>query len=157
MTRRGVPEPEAGNKLPACADMKKLRFELHWTYQDFMDAYGVTNQAVQRKLNRCGLTASRMDYAPEIPWKIRKEHQWTNTLRQLRVAVREKRGVLEPMEPAKRRDYDNFRTKLAANDAVVGYGLHLDEAGNETFGFYFAPRREGVDAWLIREPKRRSQ
>lgn len=150
-----APSPAAGGKLPPCEDMKRLRLAEGWTYRDFQDTYDVTSQAVYKKLERCGLTSGREDYSAEVPWTIRPEDRFSNTLRLLRVAARDRRGTLEQLSPAKRREYDNFRDKLQRQNVVVGYGPYLDEDGERRFGFYFAPCRPGVDNWIIREPQRR--
>ena len=128
--------------LPDADELGALRRE-GWTYDQIAERYGVTKSAVHVALTRSGLIENpRPRYDREIPWTVKTEHANSYQVAMLRMAARRGRGV--KLRSDKERYLDNWIAQLDANNAVVGY--HPDR------GFYYTPRREGIDTGLIRKP-----
>lgn len=83
-----------------------------------------------------------------IPWHVRSEHRWAYPLAMLRSEARLREGVvLREMESIR---LDGFKRGLKQDDLVIHYDPDTDE------GFFYVPRREGVDTDLIRKPDRKT-
>jgi hypothetical protein len=80
-----------------------------------------------------------------IPWHVKHEHRWAYPLQMLRAEARRRagRGVrdddMSRLEP--------WLDKLRQSGAVVHYEPETEQ------GFFYVPRRPGVDVDLIREPE----
>ena len=79
-----------------------------------------------------------------IPWQVAEEHRFAYPLAMLRVEARRREGRKLRASDAER--VSSWKAQLAEEDLVVHY-----EPGTEE-GFYYVPRRAGVDRDLIREP-----
>jgi len=98
---------------------------------------------VSAALSRAGLT-DQLRYEKWIPWSpIRVDHANAYPLLMLRYYARRESGIqLTAMQEAK---LNNWISRLQEEDAVVTY-VH-DSAD----GWYYTPRRPGIDNGLIRE------
>lgn len=79
-----------------------------------------------------------------IPWEVKKEHRWHYPLAMLRVEARRREG--RPLRESDAQRLASWKQMLAEQDLVVHYDPETEE------GFFYVPRREGVDTDLIREP-----
>ena len=83
-----------------------------------------------------------------IPWAVRSEHRWAYPLAMLRSEGRLRAGrELRAIEAIR---LDGFKRGLEQDKVVVHYDPDTDE------GFFYVPRREGVDLDLIRVPPRKT-
>lgn len=103
----------------------------------------VTRSAVSVALSRAGRTTRTIE-DKAVPWVIRPEHSNKIDLHLLRVHKRITEG--EQVRDSDRRRYESWKAKLDAEDAVVHY------EPRSAAGFWWVPRRPGIDNGLIREP-----
>jgi hypothetical protein len=83
-----------------------------------------------------------------IPWEVKVEHRRLNPIAMLRAAARQRAG-----EELSERDAERLPGWLRTReqtDTVVHYDPDTDE------GFWYVPRRPGVDMDLIREPEHKT-
>lgn len=80
----------------------------------------------------------------EIPWEIAPEHQGSQMHAMLTTAIRLQSGAV--VGAHERADFDQWLRDLRAADAVVHYEAETQE------GWFYVPRRRGVDEGLVREP-----
>lgn len=83
-----------------------------------------------------------------IPWAVEKRHRWAYPLMMLRTEGRRRSG-LEVAESMTGR-LDRWLETMKKDDTVVHYDPDTDD------GFFYVPRREGVDKDLIRQPERKT-
>lgn len=83
-----------------------------------------------------------------IPWEIRQEHRWAWPVTMLRFEARRREGM--DLAPRREKQLDSWLKWLNENNAVVHYDPDTEE------GFFYVPRREGVDTDLIRVPERKT-
>lgn len=81
-----------------------------------------------------------------IPWAVKAEHRWDYPIVMLRMVARRRQGfeLTEQYE----HDVDAWLKGLEEDNTVVHYDPETDQ------GWFYVPRREGVDLDLIREPER---
>lgn len=79
-----------------------------------------------------------------IPWEVKREHRWHYPLAMLRVEARRREGRELRETDAQR--LANWKQSLAEQDLVVHYDPDTEE------GFFYVPRRQGIDTDLIRVP-----
>lgn len=108
--------------------------------------YGVTKAAVHVALTRSHLIRNpRPRYDDLIPWHVKTEHSNAYPLAMLRLEARRLRG--KPISEAKLKYLENWKRRLKASNAVVGYHPDLED------GFYYTEARPGIDTGLIRIPQ----
>lgn len=83
-----------------------------------------------------------------IPWAMKREHMYHADLANLRSEARLREGY--PLSEAQQIRLDNWKAALANEGAVVHYDPDTEE------GFWWVPRREGIDHDLIRQPERKT-
>ena len=81
----------------------------------------------------------------DIPWAVSPEHAEQEQHQMLRLASRVAGG--EPVSGEDQRRLTQWLEDLHAAKAVV----HYDPAAKE--GWFYVPRRPGIDSGLIREPE----
>lgn len=82
-----------------------------------------------------------------IPWSpIEKQWRWTYPITMLRLEAQRRKG--ETLTPKDAERLKVWKREREANNEVVAYLPNRPEGK----GFYYVPRREGVDRDLIREP-----
>lgn len=79
-----------------------------------------------------------------IPWVINQDHQGLYAAKMLRLEGRRRRG--EPLTDAQLRYLENWKKKMMEDGTVIHYEHDTDE------GWFYVPRRDGVDTDLIRDP-----
>ena len=83
-----------------------------------------------------------------IPWAVKREHRWRYPVAMLRHEARLRAGM-ESAEDIPEK-VAAWKESLAAENVVVHYDPATDE------GFFYVPRREGIDRDLIRVPDRKT-
>lgn len=129
-------------------------FEQGWTYDEMVDEYRrkyhieIQPSAFGNFRRRKGLSRRITRDDELIPWYVKPEHRWAYPAAMLRAEARARAGkVLKPGEAER---LSSWRERLDENNAVV----HYDEDTEQ--GWYYVPRREGIDRDLIREPDRKT-
>lgn len=79
-----------------------------------------------------------------IPWDVREEHQTLLPMRMLQLEARRQRKLA--LTPLQLRRHESWRQKLEEGNLVVHYEPETEQ------GFFYVPRREGVDTGLVRVP-----
>jgi hypothetical protein len=83
-----------------------------------------------------------------IPWAVNSEHRHSHAVSMLRAEARRRAG--KELTPLMEDMLDTWLRGLREDGTVVHYDPDTDE------GWWYVPRREGVDLDLIREPERRT-
>lgn len=84
-----------------------------------------------------------------IPWHVKVDHRWAYPVVMLRTEGRRRAGgELDEVELAR---LNGWIEKLAEHDEVVHYDPDTEQ------GFFYVPRRKGIDNDIIREPERRTK
>lgn len=93
---------------------------------------------------RKGLTRRITRNDDLIPWAVNEEHRWDYDLALLRMEARKRAGA--KLTPSDAGRLEAWHRKLQADDLVLHYDPDTEE------GFFYVPRRPGIDNDLIREP-----
>ncbi len=80
-----------------------------------------------------------------IPWEVNPEHRWAYPLAMLRVEARRRSGFKVRASDAER--LESWKQGMAEDGVVVHYDPDTEQ------GWWYVPRRAGVDLDLIYEPK----
>lgn len=83
-----------------------------------------------------------------IPWYVKPEHRHSHAVGMLRAEARRRAG--KQLTPHMEEMLNAWLWGLANDGTVVHYDPDTKE------GWWYVPRRQGVDKDLIREPKRRT-
>jgi hypothetical protein len=94
---------------------------------------------------RHGLPARITRDVTLIPWAVKEEHRWEFPLQMLRAEGRRRSG--KKLDPENERKLKGFRQRLHDDGTVVHYDPDTDE------GFFYVPRRPGIDTDLVRVPE----
>jgi len=131
-------------------------FERWWnegkTYQWIIDEYrrkyriDITPSAIGNWRARLGLERRQQRSMELIPWQVEERHRYRHALAMLRAEARRRAGA--PLSAIQQGRLDNWLAFMAEEDAVVHYDPETEE------GFFYVPRRKGVDKDLVREPLR---
>lgn len=105
--------------------------------------YQVSRSAVSVALSRAGLT-KRVRYATTLPWRLKVQHSDAYDAYMLRLAGRMEQG--KPLSPDEKKRFASWKRRLDEAGCVVHYEPRSEQ------GFWWVPRRPGVDRGLIREP-----
>ncbi|QTE28059.1 hypothetical protein [Pengzhenrongella sicca] len=97
---------------------------------------------------RRGLTRRIVRDDDLIPWAVNEAHRWAYPLALLRMEARARAGY--QLTATDRSRLRSWNEKLVSQDLVVHYDDDTDE------GFFYVPRRPGVDLDLIRQPERKT-
>lgn len=97
------------------------------------------------RLRDTDLDTPRMNHPDLIPWEIKKlNHRHKTAVQRLRAAGRLRAG--RPLTPRTEGELRRWVEHLAETNAVVHYEPATDQ------GWFYVPRREGIDTDLIRNP-----
>lgn len=139
----------APRRIPSESILAKWANEEGLTHAQIVDrieretGYRPSRSTISAALSRAGFT-NRVRYDDVIPWKrISIDHNSHYALTMLRIAARLKHGL--QVKPRDLSRFQAWKEQLDAADAVVTYVYDSPE------GFYYVPRRHGVDLGLIRE------
>ncbi|WP_263729944.1 hypothetical protein [Cellulomonas sp. SG140] len=97
---------------------------------------------------RKGLTRRIVRDDNLIPWHVLEKHRWSYDLAVLRMEARKRAGAT--LSPDDERRLELWHQRLAEGDLVLHYDPDTEE------GFFYVPRRKGVDLDVIREPERKT-
>jgi len=97
---------------------------------------------------RKGLTRRLTRDDDLIPWAVKSEHRWAYPLVVLRMEARKRAG--HELTPLDEQRLASWKETLAEKDLVVHYDPDTDE------GFFYVPRRVGIDNDFIRQPERKT-
>lgn len=87
----------------------------------------------------------REPHADLIPWLVHEDHRGLYAAKMLRLEGRRRRG--DQLDADQLRYLENWKQKMADDGTVVHYEYDTDE------GWFYVPRRDGVDQDLIRDPR----
>lgn len=105
--------------------------------------YPITRSAVSVALSRAGLT-NRVRYSTTLPWRVQARHSDHYDAYMLRLAGRMETG--RKLSADEQRRFASWKRRLDEAGCVVHYEPRSEQ------GFWWVPRRPGVDCGLIREP-----
>jgi len=143
--------------MPAHSKVQNMQEAIDWleegrTYQWIVDEY-VRKYNVETTISmwaalrrRRGIETRIIRNEVLIPWAVRVEHRHAPAVAMLRAEARKRAGkvltptIAEMLEP--------WLRGLYADDTVVHYDPETAE------GWWYVPRRAGIDLDLIREPER---
>lgn len=150
MTAPQTPKLAGNSKMQDVAEFRRWYAEgreYRWMVDQYKEKYGlsVTPAMFSNWRARLGLKP-RVAVRDEtlIPWDVRLEHSWLSPMRMLRAEIR-RRGGLE-LTPEQAARLDVWKGLLEGQDLVVHYSRDTEQ------GFFYVPRRDGVDDDIIRNP-----
>lgn len=79
-----------------------------------------------------------------IPWHVEPQHRYAYPVMNLRHEARRRAG--EQITPRMASQLEGWKRNLTADNVVVHYDADTEQ------GWFYVPRREGIDLDLIREP-----
>lgn len=136
-------------KLPDTTTLRRLRAQGH-TQKEIAEAYGASESAVFKALQRAGYTDPMHTYRDVLPWKVEEEHKATAVMEKFRTIVKQRKGVELRQDEAMQ--LQRWLDDLSENGLVVNY--HPKAPANSASskgGFYYVPRTADDD-WIIRRP-----
>lgn len=139
-----------GEKLQSPAEFTKWWNEGK-TYQWIIDEYRrkyhieITPSAIGNWRARLGLERRQQRSLDLIPWTVEERHRYRHALAMLRAEARRRAGA--PLSAIQKTRLDSWMAFMKEEDAVVHYDPETEE------GFFYVPRREGVDKDLVRMPE----
>lgn len=83
-----------------------------------------------------------------IPWEVKVEHRWRYPLAMLRHEARRRAGMAQAADIPEK--LEAWKRNLAEEDVVVHYEPDTED------GFFYVPRRKGIDTDLIRVPEHKT-
>ena len=136
-------------KLPDTTTLRRLRSQ-GWTQKQIATAYGASESAVWKALQRAGYIDPQPTYKDILTWDIDEAHKATAIMERFRSIVKQKKGAtLRPDEEVLLR---RWMRDLEANDLVVAYHPEAPKnSASSKGGFYYVPRTADDD-WIIRRP-----
>lgn len=120
------------------------------TYEWIIDQYRkkyhieITPSAIGNWRARLGLERRQQRDLDLIPWKVEDRHRYKHTLAMLRAEGRRRAGA--PLSDIQKTRLESWLAFMKEEDAVVHYDPETEE------GFFYVPRRPGVDIDLVRQP-----
>jgi hypothetical protein len=136
-------------KLPDSTTLRRLRAQGH-TQKEIAQAYGASESAVWKALQRAGYIDPQINYKDILPWEIDAAHKATAVMERFRSIVKQKKGV--ELRPDEQILLDRWLQDLAANELVVNYHPAAPaNAASTKGGFYYVPKSVDDD-WIIRKP-----
>ena len=93
---------------------------------------------------RRGLDARIVRDETLIPWQVLPQHRYAYPVMNLRHEARLRAG--EEITPRMQAQLDGWKRNLEADNVVVHYDPETEQ------GWWYVPRRDGIDTDLIREP-----
>lgn len=145
--------------MPARSKIQDMSEALRWleegrTYQWMVDEYDrkyrveTTISMWSGLRRRTGIPTRIVRDEALVPWAVKEEHRHGNAIGLLRAEARRRAG--KPLTPATAETLEVWLSGLAQDGTVVHYDPDTAE------GWWYVPRREGIDEDLIREPVRRT-
>jgi len=121
-----------------------------WMVEQYREKYGidVVPSTFGNFRRRRGLQRRIQRNDELIPWYVRPEHRWTYPIMMLRAEARRRAG--KELRPSEAERLEAWLRRLKEEDRVVHYDPETEE------GFFYVPRRTGVDTDIIRKPARKT-
>src|SRR5690606_17474538 len=115
--------------------------------QQYLEKYGleVSLSMFSQYRRRRALPRRLPRHTKLLPWRIRSEHLRRFDAVMLRAEAKVRAGRTIPER--ERRKLERWKARLAEAGAVVHYDPDTEQ------GFFWVPRRPGIDLDLIREPE----
>ena len=145
--------------MPAHSKIQDTQEALGWleggkTYQWIVDEY-LRKYNIETTISMWAALRRRHGIDPRIvrdealiPWAVKPEHRHSHAVSMLRAEARKRAG--KDPTPVMAEMLDAWLRGLEADGNVVHYDPDTAE------GWWYVPRRPGVDKDLIREPERRT-
>ena len=132
----------------------KRWFEQGRTYQWMVDRY-LEKYNLETRISMWSNLRSRRGWERRfvrdddlIPWRVNPEHRWHYAVSMLRAEARRRAGV--ELTPEFTDRLERWLMHRREDDTVVHYDPDTPE------GFWYVPRRVGIDTDLIRAPERKT-
>lgn len=137
------------SKIPDRQEFVRLVRDKKMRNRDILAYYAdrgihMTPNTISMAKRRYGLNV-REPYGDLLPWVVHLDHRDLYAAKMLRLEGRRRRGEKVPAE--KLRYLDNWKRKLQEDGTVVHYEYATEE------GWFYVPRRPGIDQDLIRDPR----
>ena len=104
----------------------------------------VTQSAISQAISTGRIKVDTDRATGGIPWLLKPEHRHRHAARMLRTQARLDAGLT--VGQSLRPQVDAWRVSLEGEDSVIHYDPDTEE------GFWRVPRRDGIDAWWVRNP-----
>lgn len=140
-----------GEKLQSAQEFTRWWNEgksYQWIINEYRRKYNleITPSAIGNWRARLGLERRQQRALDLIPWMIDGKHRYKHALAMLRAEGRRRAGA--PLSDIQQKRLDSWLEFLKEEDAVVHYDPETED------GFFYVPRRPGVDTDLVRVPPR---
>lgn len=121
-----------------------------WMVEEYRRKYGIETWTSMfgNFRRRRGLQRRLTRNDDLLPWALDERHRWAYPAMMLRAEARRRDG--KELRPEEESRLDAWLSRLTDEDAVVHYDPDTDE------GFWYVPRREGIDTDIIRIPERKT-
>lgn len=121
-----------------------------WMTDKYQEKYGIETRLSMwgNFRRRHGLTRRIARNDDLIPWEVKVEHRWDYAIMMLRKEARRREGMDLSDEDA--RAVESWKAGMVRDGSVLHYDGDTDQ------GWFYVPRREGIDLDLIREPDRKT-
>ena len=150
MKKETTPQGRGASKMQDVTEFRRWYAEgreYKWMVQTYLDKYSIetTPAMFSNWRARLGLNPrmARRD-GVLIPWKVEDHHAWLSPMRMLRAEARARTGLDLAPDTAVR--LEAWRQALKEQGRVVHYDAETEQ------GFFYIPKREGVDTDLVRLP-----
>lgn len=136
-------------KMPDGPELQRLR-QLGWSAARIAEWYSVTENGVERALDRADADRGRSSYRALLPWAVSSDHISGGVARRFRTILRLRQGYVVPSVEMK--ELDEWLDWLEESELVVNY--HPEALANELSpeGGFYCMKREPSDEWIIRMP-----
>ncbi|MEU5945906.1 hypothetical protein ABZ793_10130 [Micromonospora sp. NPDC047465] len=121
-----------------------------WMVEEYRRKYGIDtvpslwgNFRRRRGLQRRTIRDDEL-----IPWLLKDEHRWLFPIQMLRTEARRRAG--KQLRKEEKVKLDAWLRRLARENTVLHYDPDTEE------GWFYVPRREGIDTDIIRIPERKT-
>lgn len=121
-----------------------------WMVEEYRRKYGIETRTSMfgNFRRRRGLQRRQTRNDDLLPWALEEMHRWAYPAMMLRAEARRRDG--KELGEVYEARLEAWLARLRAEDVVVHYDPQTEQ------GFWYVPRREGVDLDLIRVPERKT-
>lgn len=121
-----------------------------WMQEQYQEKYGIeTRLSMWGNFRRRHGLARRIARNDDlIPWEVKPEHRWDYPIMTLRKEARQREGL--ELSEEDQRALVAWKAGMERDGSVLHYDPDTEQ------GWFYVPRREGVDLDLIREPEHKT-
>jgi hypothetical protein len=121
-----------------------------WMIQKYREKYNIeTVPSMWGNFRRRRGLARRIARDDElIPWEVKREHRWDYPIMMLRQEARKRAGF--ELTDEQEHGLAAWKRNIEEDGTVVHYDPDTEQ------GWFYVPRREGIDVDLIRHPERKT-